>query len=646
MITEKIFFSYSRSDSAFALKLAKDLRDAGADVWLDQLDIPPGSHWDKEIEKALNNANCLLAILSPKSMDSDNAMDEISYALEEKKRVIPVLLSITETPFRLRRLQRIDFTGSYDIGFKELLNTLHFTKDGSSNPPKSGLGKTGIVTSTTEQSTSEKQGKDVLDASPKNTIEDHKEETGIPTPEQKKPRTNKRFLLIGSVLVIALVSWCLWQINKKTGPLIPDRKDQEAWAAALKKNDVISLKSYLDAYPGGQYVLMAQRKIDSLMKVQLSVLDDEQVWNATVLNHTTAGFLDYIKRYPQGKHFKEAEDSFARLNNQPQRKQQKNRGENHTKQPPDIVSRTDQKERDELAWNTAVTSGSIAAFENYTTSYANGRYAKQAKEKLDSLYQQQKSDQQKQEDEQAWNMAVNMATIGAFQNYQNKYPNGKYSKDAKDKITNLQNQLDDQQAWTTSRSANTLESYQRYINKYPNGKYIESAMAMVEDLKKRQEKQAYVIAFNANTIQSYQEYLMQYPNGRYAAQARERIASLQQTSTQDISGTWVSSNASTGRITKLIISGKSIHAYSKCLPSDCDWKAVAISSNGNNNFSAVFNIGIQRSTIKILHQNDILRVSEAVAFNNRPTQYNSYTFKKSVSIINIKGNKLVQKNIK
>ena len=85
---DKIFFSYSRHDSAFALKLANDLRNAGASIWIDQLDIPPGQHWDSEIEKALHHSNCLLAILSPKSLLSNNAMDEISYALEENKKVI------------------------------------------------------------------------------------------------------------------------------------------------------------------------------------------------------------------------------------------------------------------------------------------------------------------------------------------------------------------------------------------------------------------------------------------------------------------------------------------------------------------------------------------------------------------------------
>jgi hypothetical protein len=125
MASEKIFFSYSRDDSSFALKLAKDLRNNGAEIWLDQLDIKPGSHWDASIEIALNDATCVIAILSPSSIASNNVMDEISFALEDGKRVIPVLLHECKPPFRLRRLQHIDFTSEYESGFNQLAQSFN-----------------------------------------------------------------------------------------------------------------------------------------------------------------------------------------------------------------------------------------------------------------------------------------------------------------------------------------------------------------------------------------------------------------------------------------------------------------------------------------------------------------------------------------
>ncbi|HZV70306.1 MAG TPA: TIR domain-containing protein [Saprospiraceae bacterium] len=125
MSTQKIFFSYSRFDSNFALKLAKDLREAGADIWIDQLDIPAGNHWDSAVEGALSSAAFVLVILSPSSTASTNVMDEVSFALESGKKIIPVLLDDCLAPFRLRRLQRIDFTSDYGVGFNQLVQVLN-----------------------------------------------------------------------------------------------------------------------------------------------------------------------------------------------------------------------------------------------------------------------------------------------------------------------------------------------------------------------------------------------------------------------------------------------------------------------------------------------------------------------------------------
>jgi TIR domain-containing protein len=116
--TPKIFFSYARADSAFVLKLAKDLRAAGKTLWLDQLDIQPGALWDKSVEEALKTSPEFLIILSPASVNSANVMDEVSFALEERKRVVPILYCKCDIPFRLRRVQYIDFTADYRVGFR------------------------------------------------------------------------------------------------------------------------------------------------------------------------------------------------------------------------------------------------------------------------------------------------------------------------------------------------------------------------------------------------------------------------------------------------------------------------------------------------------------------------------------------------
>jgi hypothetical protein len=118
------FFSYSREDSDFALRLAGDLKAAGANVWLDQLDIKPGDRWDRTVEDALTNCPRVVVILSPASVNSTNVMDEVSFALEEKKTVIPVIYRDCTIPYRLRRVQHVDFRQDYARGVQELLKIL------------------------------------------------------------------------------------------------------------------------------------------------------------------------------------------------------------------------------------------------------------------------------------------------------------------------------------------------------------------------------------------------------------------------------------------------------------------------------------------------------------------------------------------
>jgi hypothetical protein len=122
------FFSYAHEDAEFALRLAKDLRAAGAAVWIDRLDIKVGERWDRAVGEALAKCPQLLVILSPASVDSTNVMDEVSFALDKGKHVLPVIHRQCEIPFRLHRLHYVDLTLNYDEGLGRLVEALGFTE--------------------------------------------------------------------------------------------------------------------------------------------------------------------------------------------------------------------------------------------------------------------------------------------------------------------------------------------------------------------------------------------------------------------------------------------------------------------------------------------------------------------------------------
>jgi len=133
--TRAAFFSYHGEDSDFALRLANDLKAAGASVWIDRLDISPGQRWDRAVEAALTNCQRMVVILSPAAVNSTNVREEVSLALEEQKTVVPLIYRDCTVPIRLRRLQYVDFRKDYDRGVKELVKILAPKQEAEASTP-------------------------------------------------------------------------------------------------------------------------------------------------------------------------------------------------------------------------------------------------------------------------------------------------------------------------------------------------------------------------------------------------------------------------------------------------------------------------------------------------------------------------------
>ncbi len=118
---ETCFVSYARADEAFALRLAGDLRAHKVAVWVDQVNIRPSEPWDRAIERTIRACRCMVAIISPRAIASENVADEISLALDSGKTVVPLLIEQCDLPLRLTRTHLIDATSGYDRAFKQSL---------------------------------------------------------------------------------------------------------------------------------------------------------------------------------------------------------------------------------------------------------------------------------------------------------------------------------------------------------------------------------------------------------------------------------------------------------------------------------------------------------------------------------------------
>lgn len=123
-LSQGYFLSYSRADERFALRFATDLRAQGIAIWVDQLDIRPSEHWDRAIERAVHECRGLVVILSPRSAASDNVADEVSFAIDSGKSVLPVMIERCTLPLRITRMHLIDATGNYEKALRQCLGEL------------------------------------------------------------------------------------------------------------------------------------------------------------------------------------------------------------------------------------------------------------------------------------------------------------------------------------------------------------------------------------------------------------------------------------------------------------------------------------------------------------------------------------------
>jgi len=109
MASASIFVSYSRNDLSFTSKLTTHLKTHRFKVWLDVFELQAGGTWARQIGEALDTCQIMLLILSPDSLASEKVEDEWNYFLDAKKPIIPVLYQPCTIPYRLHKLQYVNF---------------------------------------------------------------------------------------------------------------------------------------------------------------------------------------------------------------------------------------------------------------------------------------------------------------------------------------------------------------------------------------------------------------------------------------------------------------------------------------------------------------------------------------------------------
>lgn len=122
----RIFVSYSRHDQPFVTRLATHLKEHRFNVWVDVFEIQAGKSWARQVGEALDSSRLMLLVLSPDSLESGNVEDEWNYFLDKKKPIVPILYRPCDIPYRLYKLQYVDFANhSYGGALAQLVANLN-----------------------------------------------------------------------------------------------------------------------------------------------------------------------------------------------------------------------------------------------------------------------------------------------------------------------------------------------------------------------------------------------------------------------------------------------------------------------------------------------------------------------------------------
>ncbi len=136
----KVFISYAREDLKFAEKAASIFSDHGFNVWFDKISLKVGDHWEDEIEKAMDDSDFVVILLSKNSVTKKGIFPkEVRMALDRQKEtplepsgayVLPIIIDDICIPRKIQSLQCPNISNDIEGGLQGLVDdiNIHYQK--------------------------------------------------------------------------------------------------------------------------------------------------------------------------------------------------------------------------------------------------------------------------------------------------------------------------------------------------------------------------------------------------------------------------------------------------------------------------------------------------------------------------------------
>ena len=110
-----VFISYSHNDAQSVYCILHEMSQAGLNYWYDK-ELETGSEWTEELGEKILNSEMVMVMLSNNAVLSRNVRNEITMALNHKKKILPVFLEEVElSPGAELQLQGFQWMRKYQM---------------------------------------------------------------------------------------------------------------------------------------------------------------------------------------------------------------------------------------------------------------------------------------------------------------------------------------------------------------------------------------------------------------------------------------------------------------------------------------------------------------------------------------------------
>lgn len=233
----------------------------------------------------------------------------------------------------------------------------------------------------------------------------------------------------------------------------PEAREAYDWLTAREEDSLHSLQQYLNKYqPGGKHVPVAIKT--------LKEIEEEQFWEQCTNKDTLSYYYDYLYKYPEGKHAKEA------------------------------LQRTKQMsaDTDDESFREAIEKNTTEAYQDYVKKSGNKKHVEKAEKKLSNLTA---PSSEALEEKKAWKSAQETDTYEAYYDFTEAYPQSRFLEEARTAMKRMDdialNQIRLMESKKNMAIQDKVKQCVAYFDKFPGAPNNQK----VKQIKDRLEIQRY-----------------------------------------------------------------------------------------------------------------------------------------------------------